>query len=389
MGKTTVEQSKDKHIVVNRLTYPEAINELELEKIAEGQIKRLIPITTETTKKAIIMKTTVTGMMTLKTYFNAIIRKKMFLNVVAELVAVVKECEKNLLNVNNLMLDWDYIFLDLRTKKIKCIFWPIVNNTNASSVPEFFRELPFRVVFSKHEDHGYVKDYLLFFKNNRLYSTNSFEKFIFEMMGREIQTKTYFPSGSSGSGDSQSFSEKAPAVKGSTGGSIAYNPLQPAEQIVCPKCGKAGAEGAKFCTSCGSPLAEPAAFDFGTTPAASETTVLGAEEYGGTTVLGADEPEPAFPYLIREKTQEKISVNKPSFRIGKERRYCDYFVVNNNAISRSHADIITKDSRYYIIDNNSTNKTYVDGRVIPVKKEVEIFSGTRLRLANEDFVFYI
>ena len=98
---------------------------------------------------------------------------------------------------------------------------------------------------------------------------------------------------------------------------------------------------------------------------------------------------PNYPYLIRCKNDEKIMVNKPTFRIGKEKKYCDYFVVNNNAVSRSHADIITKGKRYYIIDLNSTNKTYVDGRAIAIEKEIEIFNETKLRLANEDFVFYI
>ena len=77
------------------------------------------------------------------------------------------------------------------------------------------------------------------------------------------------------------------------------------------------------------------------------------------------------------------------FRIGKEKQYSDYFVSDNNAVSRSHADIITRNGRYYIKDLNSTNKTYVDGKAIPIEKEVEIFSRTKLRLANEDFVFYI
>lgn len=117
------------------------------------------------------------------------------------------------------------------------------------------------------------------------------------------------------------------------------------------------------------------------------TTVLGADP-GGTTVLGSEQLDtPNYPYLIREKTGEKISVDKPSFRIGKEKKYSDYFVSDNNAVSRSHADIITRQKRYFIIDLNSTNKTYVDGRAIPIEKEVEIFSGAKLRLANEDFVF--
>ena len=121
----------------------------------------------------------------------------------------------------------------------------------------------------------------------------------------------------------------------------------------------------------------------------SETTVLFSDS-GGTTVLGYDNLyTPVYPYLVRDRNNEKIPVDKPVFRIGKERQYSDYFVSDNNAVSRSHADIITSDGRYYIKDLNSTNRTYVDGKVIPIEKEVEIFSGTKLRLANEDFIFYV
>lgn len=124
-------------------------------------------------------------------------------------------------------------------------------------------------------------------------------------------------------------------------------------------------------------------------PVYGGTTVLGAD-YGGTTVLGYDDPEvPVYPTLTRIKTEETFSVDKPSYRIGKEKQYCDLFISDNNYISRSHADIVTRDNRYYIIDRNSTNKSYVDGKVIPAENEIEIFSGTKIRLANEDFIFNI
>ena len=120
------------------------------------------------------------------------------------------------------------------------------------------------------------------------------------------------------------------------------------------------------------------------------TTVLFDGKEGGTTVLGTEDFEaPIYPYLIRSKNQEKISVDKEVFRIGKEREYCDYFVSDNNAVSRNHADIIARNGRFFIKDLNSTNRTYVDGRPIPAQQETEIVSGTKLRLGNEDFVFYI
>ena len=96
-----------------------------------------------------------------------------------------------------------------------------------------------------------------------------------------------------------------------------------------------------------------------------------------------------FPTLLRVLTNEKISVNKPVFRIGKEKSYVDYFVASNVAVSRSHADIITRGNKYYVKDLNSKNYTYVNDEMIPIQTEIEIKSGDRLRLGNEEFVFNI
>ncbi|MGG3564702.1 FHA domain-containing protein [Neobacillus rhizosphaerae] len=359
MGRTTVEQNKNDYIVVNRLAYPEAINERELRAIAGGVVDWLIPVTTEKTKKGVLIQSTVEDMISLKSYFSSVVSKKMFLDTLIQLAAIVKACEKNLMNVNNLMLDWDYIFLDPRTKKVKCLFWPIVNNQQTVVLSEFFRELPFRVVFSKHEDARYVASYIEFFKSQVPFSINQFEKCILGLMGKIVENKTHIPSGSTGPEPQVARVEEK---KGNTGGNVAYNPFASHE----------GTQKEEI-------------------PQVSETSVLGMVDVdGGTTVLGADLfEEPSYPYVVREKTQEKITINRTSFRIGKERQQCDYVVSDNNAVSRNHADILTRNGRYYIVDNGSTNKTFVDGRVIPVEKEREIFSGTKLRLANEDFVFYI
>lgn len=75
--------------------------------------------------------------------------------------------------------------------------------------------------------------------------------------------------------------------------------------------------------------------------------------------------------------------------MGKERQYVDYFVTNNNTVSRSHADIITRGQRYYVIDLNTTNYTYINGKIIPPNSETEIFDGNILKLANEEFEFHV
>ena len=121
------------------------------------------------------------------------------------------------------------------------------------------------------------------------------------------------------------------------------------------------------------------------------TTVLGGTEDGKTAVLsdipayGAESVKK--PVLIRVRNNERIPIDKPYFRIGKEKSYVDYFIGDNSYISRGHASIITKDGHYYIVDNNSRNHTYVNGNPITSSTEVEIRNGDTIKLANEEFEF--
>ncbi len=121
----------------------------------------------------------------------------------------------------------------------------------------------------------------------------------------------------------------------------------------------------------------------------NETTVLNPAMIGGeTTVLNAN-MSPEFPFLIRVKTGEKISINKPVFRIGKEKSYVDYFIVDNTAISRSHANIHTENKECFIEDTNSTNHTFINGTLINSNVKIKLANGDKIRLANEEFTFTI
>lgn len=118
------------------------------------------------------------------------------------------------------------------------------------------------------------------------------------------------------------------------------------------------------------------------------TTVLSNDMgVGATTVLNNEVMCKA--YLIRLKNNYSVCINKPVFRVGKEEKYVDYFISDNAAISRSHADIITNNGRYFIKDRNSTNHTFVDGNLVQSEVEYEIFSGNKIRLADEDFEFKV
>lgn len=120
-----------------------------------------------------------------------------------------------------------------------------------------------------------------------------------------------------------------------------------------------------------------------------ETTVLVSQTAGETTVLKSTaQPGAAQPYLLRSRNGEKISLNRPVFRIGKERSFVDYLISDNTAVSRSHANFIRKDGACFVVDTNSTNHTYINGSMIPSNVETALHDGDKVCLANEEFQFH-
>ncbi|SHO52816.1 DUF6382 domain-containing protein [Anaerocolumna xylanovorans] len=118
-----------------------------------------------------------------------------------------------------------------------------------------------------------------------------------------------------------------------------------------------------------------------------ETTVLSNAMDGGTVVLGPSAQNTFRPYLVRLKSREIVYLDKPVFRIGKEKNFVDYFIGDNAAVSRSHASILTKGNNVYIIDTNSKNHTYINGQQISSNVEIPLKHGMKILLANEEFEY--
>ena len=77
------------------------------------------------------------------------------------------------------------------------------------------------------------------------------------------------------------------------------------------------------------------------------------------------------------------------FRIGRSTENVELCIADNKAIGRRHAEIHKEGSHYYIVDLNSCNHTYINGREIPADFRTEIFDQDRIELADEPFVFHV
>lgn len=89
-------------------------------------------------------------------------------------------------------------------------------------------------------------------------------------------------------------------------------------------------------------------------------------------------------YLTREKTKETIEISTDNYVIGKECS-ADYCIRNNEMISRKHATIKKINENFYLVDNGSTNKTYIGGKVLVPSCNELLHDGDTIVLADEVF----
>ena len=115
-----------------------------------------------------------------------------------------------------------------------------------------------------------------------------------------------------------------------------------------------------------------------------DKTGLLNDEFGETCLL-SDYCVPVF--LFRKRTKERIGVSKQIFKIGKVSSQADYCILGNSNVSRLHATMLYRQGTYFILDEHSTNGTYVNGIRLRGEEEVCLKHGDTIRLADEEFEF--
>ena len=91
-------------------------------------------------------------------------------------------------------------------------------------------------------------------------------------------------------------------------------------------------------------------------------------------------------YLFRQVNNEKIEINREYFMLGKY-QYASY-TFYNDSVSRTHATIITENNEYFIVDNESKNGTFLNGKKIAPNTKIKLHNMDLITLANETLVFY-
>lgn len=120
----------------------------------------------------------------------------------------------------------------------------------------------------------------------------------------------------------------------------------------------------------------------------SNGEIIGSDEVADETKLIIPDNYPKT-FLLRIKNNEKIPLEKNKFRIGTDKKNTDYCINDNNAVSRLHAEIRKKNGSYFLIDRDSTNHTYLNEHAVDSNSEIKLIDKSRIKLANEEFIFYM
>lgn len=96
-------------------------------------------------------------------------------------------------------------------------------------------------------------------------------------------------------------------------------------------------------------------------------------------------PENTCPVLSFE--HKKIRLNQPSFLIGRSVALNDYALPHALTMGRVHAEILHEEAGYYILDLNTKNGTYINGKRIESQKKYKLQKGDCIEIGQEKVIF--
>ena len=335
MSKLKVSIKKSTVTAMMKAGRKERINETELSQLARIKPCGIMNVT-KTKKDSVIY--TCPANINLTDRLKKAISKYDFFFMIEQIVIMVEDVYNNGLNVNSVRFNMDDVYINEMTKEMYFIYFPIVGGQESADIVGFIENIIYTMTPVINEDTNYISRFMYYVRSFHGFNGNAIEKYI----SREERAVVNVLKNKAVTMQQQIMQQ------------------QTMQQQIMQQVMQGSMDG---------------------------TTVLSDD---GISVQQIQQMQPVnyhFASLTRQVTGEKIELGKPSFVLGKNPEKSDYAVADNTNISRVHAVITMRNGRYYVMDQNSTNGTFINGRIIKAGQETEILPGDCLMLANEEFIF--
>ena len=339
MSKLKVSIKKSTVTAMMKAGRKERINETELSQLARIKPCGIMHVT-KTKKDSVIY--TCPANINLTDRLKKAISKYDFFFMIEQIVIMVEDVYNNGLNVNSVRFNMDDVYINEMTKEMYFIYFPIVGGQESADIVGFIENIIYTMTPVINEDTNYISRFMYYVRSFHGFNGNAIEKYI----SREERAVVNVPK------------DTAATMQQTMQQQIMQQQIM--QQQTMQQVMQGSMDG---------------------------TTVLSDDSISIQQIQQMQPVNYHFASLTRQVTGEKIELGKPSFVLGKNPEKSDYAVAGNTNISRVHAVITMRNGRYYVMDQNSTNGTFINGRIIKAGQETEILPGDCLMLANEEFIF--
>lgn len=286
------------------------------------------------------------GLIPISTILENSISSNDIIELLSKICDVIKYSKLHMLYSDNLILDIDYIFLDNDNFAIKMLYIPIQDKLQTINIRNFFKELMLNI-----ETDDYLISSKIFKKINKSnFDFNEFMIFLESQNKNEVSNYETTP---------QSTME--------------INKVDKIESDLNI-----------------STLDDEDDIDINTIDDEDDLNISALDDEDDEISLVIHDIEntntmlyhkPRVARIIREKDSTSKVIDKERFVIGKSED-TDFRILNNKYVSKIHATIITRGTDYYIMDNGSSNGTFVNNEYI--EDEVKLKNNDIIILASID-----
>lgn len=379
-------RTKDYYLIVKvKLSFGEKLNEKELDRFSRLGLRGFLK--PKTIKRNSVEFTGPTGQ-SLFERLKEPITKREFLFIMEHLVLAIQKLQMNKLDINCLIMNIQNVYINKVTKEVQLLYIPLEENKSDVNIMDFVEAIVYSIQPMNEEDAECISKFTYFIKSLKEYDAEKIEAFIAREDKSVVNTIKKQNMGQSGymTDKPKHYYEHYSDNSNKDDDDLLTEPLdEEATGLLDEEA--TGLLDDEFTNKLDEDMTgllyenDNDFYDDEATGLLNESDELETASYNRQQIHYAS--------LYRVSTGESVPINKPVFRVGKEKSCVDYFVDNNDKISRNHADIITRGQKYYVMDLNSTNHTYINNQLLSAQFEIEIEDSNTLVLANEEFIFHI
>lgn len=154
MCSFTYEEQGNKRYLVYEKKPDDSMDILTLEMMSNNRIDGLVPVSHTQIDDCFYMKYDITGLQSLREYFQKPINRKKFFSILESILGAAMMAEEYMLTLASYVLNLDYMYIDSSAMKVSIVVLPIVRSE--LSLEAFLKQLLMDVQYDQTEDCSYV-----------------------------------------------------------------------------------------------------------------------------------------------------------------------------------------------------------------------------------------